>query len=64
MIALINSSAFDNFNDNLDSLGRGSARLSFPALPPEAVGVVMHFAFSLNLPWDFASNAVSVEIVP
>jgi len=49
----------------LDSAGIGTAALkTFSPINPTAVGIIMHFAFALNEPWDFVSNSVSIEIVP
>ena len=58
--------AFINFSGNLDANGKATAQLDTlgpipPALP---AGTIMNFAYALRNPWDFASNAVAVEIVP
>ena len=48
---------------DLDSDGENTAILISPPLNPNYVGVVMRFAYCLNDPFDFASNAVAVESV-
>jgi hypothetical protein len=55
---------FVDFNGALDGGGSGAARLDAPPLPPSWAGRTLHFAFALTTPWDFASNPVTVEIVP
>jgi hypothetical protein len=52
-----------DFTGMLDGSGMAAAQLNLgPA--PGAAGTTLHFAFALNAPWDFASNAVPVSIVP
>jgi hypothetical protein len=43
--------------------GKAMATLNMPPFPGGA-GVTMYFAYCLNKPYDFASNFVSVQIVP
>jgi hypothetical protein len=64
VIDLINTSIFDKFMGILDADGSASAKMNLGTLPPGYVGTVMHFAYGLNTPWDFASNPVAIEIVP
>jgi len=65
MIPFINSPIFDHFIGNLNSLGQGKAKLSAPgALPPGLVGAKMTFAFACNKPWNYASNAVTIYVIP
>jgi outer membrane protein assembly factor BamB len=62
---LLNSAVFDDFLGVLDGSGQGAAQLNSPGgLPPIAIGVAMHYAFTINNPFDFASNPIAVQIVP
>lgn len=66
IIRFINQPSFQYFMGTLDSAGRSEAILSIPPVPGFA-GTTMHFAFGLvdsSGTWDFASNAVKIEIVP
>jgi hypothetical protein len=61
-------SAFGNYNGTLDSFGQASATFTLPVLmDPSLVGVTIHHAYLagsvFGIP-EFASNAVSVELVP
>jgi hypothetical protein len=58
------SPIFTDFLGKLGNAGHDAARLIVPALPPVALGVVMHFAYCCNDPFDHVSNAVEIEIVP
>lgn len=60
---MINTPPFHDFMGTLDGSGMGSAQLNLGPVPG-AAGIIMHFAYALNRPWDFASNPVAVEIVP
>ena len=61
-LSLTNSWFFTNFMGTLNGLGGASAVMN---LPPFAGGYfTLYFAFALNDPWDYASNAVAVYIVP
>ncbi|MHC4941979.1 MAG: hypothetical protein ACYTG7_03065 [Planctomycetota bacterium] len=64
VMLLMNSGVFSNFLGTLDSSGQASAQLNVPALPSGYVGTIMYFAYCCNSPFDFASNAIEVEIVP
>jgi CubicO group peptidase (beta-lactamase class C family) len=65
IVANINTPAFANFYGSLNGKGIGRAALNtFGPLPPAAVGHSLHFAFALMGPWDYASNALEVELVP
>ena len=44
--------------------GGGSATFDTLAPIPGAAGINLYFAYALNAPWDFASNAVVIAIVP
>ena len=59
----LNNSIFQNFWGALDSSGNGNATLSAPPISTW-VGRKIDFAYALPGPWDFASNAVTIEVVP
>lgn len=59
----LNTPVFSAFAGVLDANGRASAQLNVPSVPG-AAGLVMHHAFVTRGPYDFASNAVAVSIVP
>jgi hypothetical protein len=63
VISLANTPLFANFMGTLDAAGEASAALVLPPVSGVA-GITMYYAYALNAPWDFASNAVSIEIVP
>lgn len=58
----LNTSVFSQFMGLLDGQGQATAQLNAPALSPGEVGVEIQFAFCLNNPFDFASNAVEIQI--
>jgi hypothetical protein len=63
----LNTSLFDQFMGVLDASGNGSAKMDttgLGAVSPGCIGTTLYFAYALYDPWDFASNAVEVEIVP
>lgn len=64
VILFWNTPAFTNFLGTLDTDGRGHALLNVFTVDPGAAGVTMSFAFILANPIDFASNPVTVHIVP
>jgi hypothetical protein len=64
VLLLINSPVFAGFMGPLDAQGEASATLNLPPLPPGTAGLIVHFAYCLNNPFDFASNPVAVEVVP
>lgn len=64
VIANLNSPAMQNFMGNLGGTGLAAATLNSGPLPVGTVGLTLHFAYALSLPWDFASNPAGVEIVP
>jgi len=63
-LSLVNSPLFSDFLGSLNGAGNGTALLAAPALPPGYTGVQIFFAYCLNAPFDFASNAVTVKIIP
>ena len=64
-LALQPSSAgiFSGFVGTLDANGESQAQLSPPATPSLA-GLQLYFAYTLELPWDFASTNVSLTLTP
>lgn len=61
---LATTPVFDKFFGQLYPDGGNNATVNtFGPLPPEAVGVKLHFCFGLMHPWDFGSNAVTVKIM-
>jgi photosystem II stability/assembly factor-like uncharacterized protein len=65
VLSLLNTPMFDDFMGKLDSEGTATATWdTFGPLPSGSAGVTVHFAYALNGPWNFASNAVGIDIVP
>lgn len=63
VLAHLNSAVFTDFRALLDGSGSGSAQLNAPPASTW-VGTTIHFAFALSGPWNFASNAVALTVVP
>jgi len=64
ILSHLTSPSFVNFSARLDASGNGEAQLiASGPLPPSMLGEVMHFAYAVYNPWDFASNPVRIEIV-
>ncbi|MHC4942511.1 MAG: FG-GAP repeat domain-containing protein [Planctomycetota bacterium] len=63
VLSLVNSPLFENFMYRLDGSGGSVAKINAPPLIGYS-GIVMHYAYCLNNPFDFVSNPVQVEIVP
>jgi hypothetical protein len=63
-LSLVNTSIFPNFLGQLNNSGEAKAQIVSPVLPSTAVGAILHFAYCLNGPFDYASNATAIEIVP
>ena len=59
----LNTPTFTDFWGTLDGTGKAVARLNSPPVPG-LIGTSAHFAFATAFPWDFASNAAEIEIVP
>jgi hypothetical protein len=57
------SPPFTGFRGFLDGNGSAAAALTVPGLPL-AAGTVVNFAYTTEAPFDYQSNAVSVEILP
>ncbi|MFH2000929.1 MAG: VCBS repeat-containing protein [Planctomycetota bacterium] len=64
VLSLLNTPVFANFLNTLDSSGEAQAQIHSGPLPPGSAGVVMHYAYCLNNPFNFASNPVRIDIVP
>ena len=65
IIAQVNTPVFTNFMGTLDGSGNGTAQFNtFGPLPGGSAGLVLYFAYALNMPWDFVSNPVEIQIVP
>jgi hypothetical protein len=64
VVQLANSPVFQNFMGKLDASGQAGATMSVPPLDPATVGIVMHYAYCLNNPYDYVSNPAAIEIVP
>jgi len=63
VMAWVNTPLFANFMGTLDELGMAAAQLNAPPIDPQFVGVVMHYSFCVNNPFDFVSNPVEIEII-
>lgn len=65
-LQLANSPFFVNTLGSLDAQGRALAQFAMPGnnLLAPIIGLDFHFAYFLALPFDFASNAVRVTVVP
>jgi hypothetical protein len=63
VLGRVNGPIFADFLGTLDADGVATASLNLPAFPGSA-GLTMYYAYVLNGPWDFASNPVSIKIVP
>lgn len=65
-IMLTNTPLFKNFMGTLNKEGQGEAWFNWNQgpLPQSAIGLIMNYAYLLDGPIDFASNATTVVIVP
>jgi len=61
-MSLLGTVFFQDFLGTLDEGGEAQAVFYFPGYPGSA-GLVFSFAFCCNCPFDFASNAIEIEIV-
>jgi len=59
-----NSAVLSNSLGTLDASGQATAFFILPHVPPSVAGLVIHHAYVLLQPVDFASNAVEVTLVP
>lgn len=59
----LNTPLFMNFLGTLDGNGQALAQLNAPPVPGFA-GIIMHYAYCCNNPFDFVSNPLKIEIVP
>lgn len=53
-----------DFFGNLDVDGKATAKFDTLGPVSSAIGVTAHFAFCMNKPFDFASNAVGIDVIP
>ena len=60
---LLGSSVFSGFWGALDAQGEAKARLNSPPVPGVA-GVILHFAYCCDKPFDVVSNPVAIEVIP
>jgi hypothetical protein len=63
ILIIMNSPILQNFLGKLDVNGRSTAQLNLPPLSGFA-GTVLYFAYTLNSPFDYVSNAAAIEIIP
>jgi hypothetical protein len=63
-LILVNTPVFPGFMATLSGSGTASAAIHAPALPPTSIGVILHFAYTMNNPFDYVSNGAAVEITP
>jgi hypothetical protein len=61
---LLNSTISENFYSQLNGEGCAEASFNLPMAPLGAAGLRISFAYGIMKPWDFASNPVTIEIVP
>ena len=60
-----NNGRLGDFRRLLDGGGLASATLDTQTpFTPSAVGLTLHFAFTTEIPYDFQSNPVAIDIVP
>jgi len=59
-----NTALLSNSFGQLDAFGHAAASFNLPHVPAAAAGIVLHHAFVLLQPINFASNAVEVTLVP
>jgi len=62
-IEFANTPYFTNFIGVLDGVGQSTASFSTVIPVPGAAGMILNFGYALK-PWDFASTAINVEIIP
>ncbi len=58
-----NTYPLTRFRGSFDILGKATASLHVSS-PPLAVGTILHFAFTTEMPYDYQSNPVSIEMLP
>lgn len=64
VIAMLNTPVFHNFMGMLDGTGHATAKFDTLGPIPGSAGLSIYYAYALSDPWNFASNAVEIEIVP
>ena len=63
VLGLMNTGPFQGFLGKLNGAGQAQAAFVLPG-GTGLTGLKLYFAFALHSPWDLASNAVEIEIVP
>lgn len=63
VLPFLNTPLFVDFLGTLDAYGRAYPTINAPAVPGFA-GNTMYYAFCCNNPFDFASNYVSISVIP
>jgi len=65
VLSHVNQPPFAQFLGTLSTTGIGVARLdTLGPISPSFVGETLCFAYATKNPWDFASNAVTIDILP
>jgi hypothetical protein len=64
MIRLLHTPVFHNFLGVLDTGGSADAMLQTGPITPDAVGITLYFSSALYLNFEWASNPVSLTLVP
>jgi len=65
VLSHLNGALFVNFYGTLNGAGEGAALLdTLGPINSYFVGRTLHFAWALTGSWDFASNAVAIDVVP
>lgn len=61
----LNGPVFTNFQSALDGEGNSTApQFNLPPSSGFPPGSKLYFAYALNAPWDFASNPVTIDVLP
>ncbi|MFH2001447.1 MAG: hypothetical protein ABIK28_17320, partial [Planctomycetota bacterium] len=60
----LNTPLFAQFMGTLNTSGRSWAQIGTGPLAPSTAGTVLHFAYTMNFPFNFVSNPVEIEIIP
>ncbi len=64
VLDLANTPVFQSFLGALDGAGEAAGTMDTLGPVPGAAGATLYFAYVLKGPWNFASNPVTVQIVP
>lgn len=63
LLSFANTPMFSDFMGKLDASGQATAQLNVPPVPGYA-GLVMFYAYTLFSPFGYASNAITMTVVP